>query len=115
MCCSTLRNVGDPKKNISMHKITFFGEECPIKKKKRKGWIISCWRGERCGSGEDVLFQNTGTTIRSCSNGDANSYCYFPLFIYINAGHILEFICTCQLFLSFLLVELVPMVRVCAL
>jgi len=32
-------NVADPKKNISMHKIPFFGEECPIKKKRRKRWI----------------------------------------------------------------------------
>ena len=31
-------NVADPKKNISMHKILFFGEE-PIKKKRRKRWI----------------------------------------------------------------------------
>ena len=30
--------VADPKKNISMHKILFFGEE-PIKKKRRKRWI----------------------------------------------------------------------------
>ena len=32
-------NVADPKKNISMNKIPFFGEECPIKKKRRKRWI----------------------------------------------------------------------------
>ena len=32
-------NVGDPKKGISMHKFPFFGEECPIKKKRRKQWI----------------------------------------------------------------------------
>ena len=31
-------NVADPKNNISMHKILFFGEE-PIKKKRRKRWI----------------------------------------------------------------------------
>ena len=42
---------------------------------------------------------------------EANCYCYFPLFTYINAGHILE---VHMLFLSFLLVELVPRVRVCA-
>ena len=28
--------VRDMKKNISMHKIPFFGKECPIKKKRRK-------------------------------------------------------------------------------
>ena len=39
MCCSTLQTVADPKKNISMHKIPFFGEECKIKKKSRR--IIS--------------------------------------------------------------------------
>ena len=64
------------------------------------------------GTGEDVLFQNTGTKIYGCLSLDANCYCYFPLFIY-----------KCRLyfgiyrhmpFLSFLLVELVRMVRVCA-
>ena len=39
-----------------------------------------------------VLFQNTGTTTLRCLSLDANYY--FPLFIQINAGHILEFICT---------------------
>ena len=29
-------NVADPTKNILMHKIPFFGKECPIKKKRRK-------------------------------------------------------------------------------
>ena len=32
-------NVADPKKHISMHKIPFFGENCPIKQKRRKRWI----------------------------------------------------------------------------
>ena len=32
-------NVADPKKHISMHKIPFFGEKCPIKQKRRKRWI----------------------------------------------------------------------------
>ena len=27
-------NVADPKNNISMHKIQFFGEQCPITKKE---------------------------------------------------------------------------------
>ena len=34
MCYSKLQKVADPKKNISIHKILFVGEECPIKKKK---------------------------------------------------------------------------------
>ena len=32
-------NVADPEKHISMHKIPFFGEKCPIKQKRRKRWI----------------------------------------------------------------------------
>ena len=32
-------NVADPEKRISMHKIPFFGEKCPIKQKRRKRWI----------------------------------------------------------------------------
>ena len=36
MCRSMLQKVADPKKNISMHKIPFFGKERPIKKKRRK-------------------------------------------------------------------------------
>ena len=39
MCCSTLQKVADPKKNISMQKIPFSGEECRITKKRRKTWI----------------------------------------------------------------------------
>ena len=39
MCRSTLQKVADPKKNISMHKIPFFGKERPIKKKRRKRWF----------------------------------------------------------------------------
>ena len=31
--------VADPKKNISMNKIPFFGKERPIKKKRRKRWF----------------------------------------------------------------------------
>ena len=34
------------------------------------------------GTGEDVLFQNTGTKIYTCLILDANCCCYFPLFIY---------------------------------
>ena len=67
-------------------------------------------------SEEDVLFKKKRNVqqYRSCLNLDANFYCDFPLFIYINAGHILKFICTCMLSLSFLLVESVRMVIVCA-
>ena len=43
-------NVGDPKKGISMHKIPFFGEECPIKRKRRKQWSDQL----RVGGEEDV-------------------------------------------------------------
>ena len=32
-------NVKDPDRNISMHKIPFFGDVCPIKKKRRKKWV----------------------------------------------------------------------------
>ncbi|CAH3115589.1 unnamed protein product, partial [Porites lobata] len=32
-------NVKDPARNISMHKIPFFGDVCPIKKKRRKKWV----------------------------------------------------------------------------
>ena len=32
-------NVKDPDRNMSMHRIPFFGDECPIKKKKRKRWV----------------------------------------------------------------------------
>ena len=95
----------------------FFCEECPIKKKRKKE--VDQFRvGEvkDVVSEEDVLFKKKRKVqqYRSCLNLDANFYCDFPLFIYINAGHILEFICTCMLSLSFLLVESVRMVIVCA-
>ena len=34
--CSNVKNA---EKGISMHKIPFYGEECPIKQKRRKKWI----------------------------------------------------------------------------
>ena len=34
------------------------------------------------GTGEDVSFQNTGTTIYTCIILDANCSFYFPLFTY---------------------------------
>ena len=58
--------------------------------------------------GKTLYFKIQVQQYRSCLNLEANSYCYFPLFTYINAGHILE---VHMLFLSFLLVELVPRVR----
>ena len=66
------------------------------------------------GTGEVVLFQNicTGTKIYTCLILDANCYCYFPLFIY--KGRPYFGIYLHMPFLSFLLVELVRMVRVCA-
>ena len=96
----------------------FFCEECPIKKKRKKE--VDQFRvGEvkDVVSEEDVLFKKKKRKVqqyRSCLNLYANFYCDFPLFIYINAGHILKFICTCMLSLSFLLVESVRMVIVCA-
>ena len=94
MCRSTLQKVADPKKNISMHKIPFFGKERPLKKKRRKRWFNICVGEEKdMGTGEKVLFQNTGPKIHTCLILDANCYCYF-LSSYINAGHILEFIFT---------------------
>ena len=77
-----LQKVADPKKNISMHKIPFFGKELLIKKKRRKRWFNFAVGEEKdVGTGEDVLFQNTGTKIYTCLILDANCFCYFPLFI----------------------------------
>ena len=95
----------------------FFCEECSIKKKRKKE--VDQFRvGEvkDVVSEEDVLFKKKRKVqqYRSCLNLDANFYCGFPLFIYINAGHILEVICTCMLSLFFPLVESVRMVIVCA-
>ena len=82
----------------------FFCEECPIKKKRKKE--VDQFRvGEvkDVVSEEDVLFKKKRKVqqYRSCLNLDANFYCDFPHFIYINAGHILEVICTCMLSLFF--------------
>ena len=112
MSCNTLQKVADPKKNISMHKIPFFGEECRVKKKEESQGSISCWRGQRCRRSGRRLFQNTGTTIQMFEFGcellllisSLRIYkCrpYFGIYLHI-------------LFLSFLLVELVRMVRVSA-
>ena len=64
------------------------------------------------GTGEDALFQNTGTKIYTCLILDANCYCYFPLFIYKCRPYFGIYVH--MPFLSFLLVELVRMVRICA-
>ena len=81
--------------------------------KKKEVDQLSLGEEKDAGAGEDIVFQIQVQQYR-CSNLDANCCCYFPLFIYIKmqAIIILEFIGTCQLFLSFLLVGLVWMVRV---
>ena len=110
-----LQKVADPKKNISMH-VLLWGMPDKEEEKKRGGSVL-CWRGKRCGFRGRRFIKKKKRKVqqyRSCLNLDANFYCDFPLFIYINAGHILEFICTCMLSLSFLLVESVRMVIVCA-
>ena len=39
-----------------MHKIPFFGDVCPIKKKRRKKWVDFCvGEEEDVGAGEDLL------------------------------------------------------------
>ena len=49
-------NVKDPARSTSMHKIPFFGDVCPIKKKRRKKWVDFCvGEEEDVGAGEDVL------------------------------------------------------------
>ena len=45
------------------------------------------------GPGKTFYFKIRVQQYRSCLNLDPNNYFYFPLFIYINGGHILEFIC----------------------
>ena len=51
-CCS---NVKDPDRNISMHRIPFFGDECPIKKKRRKKCRLRVREEEDVGAREDLL------------------------------------------------------------
>ena len=51
--------------------------------------------------GKTFYFKIQVQKYRSCLNLDANCCCYFPLFTYVNAGHILE---VHMLFLSFLLI-----------
>ena len=88
MCCSTLQKIADPKKNISMYKIPFVGEEWPIKKKRRKRWInFVLERRKMWMPGKKFYFKIHVPQYR-CLNLDANCYCYFLLFIDINAGHI---------------------------
>ena len=67
--CSSVKNA---EKGISMHKIPFYGEDCPIKQKRRRKWIdfvlakrknwarggggylTDAWVG-RCGPGVQIL------------------------------------------------------------
>ena len=55
---STLQNVADSKKNISMYKIPFFGGECLIKEESLKKDMDQFRVGEEkdVGAGEDVFF-----------------------------------------------------------
>ena len=54
MCYSKLQMVADPKKNISIHKILFVGEECPIDKEEKKKEVDQFRVGEEkdVGAGE---------------------------------------------------------------
>ena len=79
-----------------IYQIPLSGEECPITRKRRKRSINFVL--EECNTwvpGKTFYFKIPKQQYKSCLNLDANFYCYFPLFIYTNAGHILEFICTC--------------------
>ena len=68
----------------------------PDKEEKQKDMDQFCVGEEKdvVNAGQDVLFQNTGTTIQMFKFG-----CKFLLlissFIYLNVGRILEFISTC--------------------
>ena len=82
--------------------------------KKKEVDQFSVGEEKDVGAGEDVLFQNTGTTRQMFKFG-CELLLLFSSLHDINAGQIfLDFIYTCQHFLSFLLVELVWMIRVCA-
>ena len=75
MCCSTLQKVAEPKKNISMDKIPFFGDECRIKKKKRKTRInFVLERRKMWVQGKTFYFKIQEQQYR-CLNLDANFYC----------------------------------------
>lgn len=81
--------------------------------KKKEVDQFSVGEEKDVGAGEDVLFQNTGTTIQMFKFG-CELLLLFSSLRDINAGQILDFIYTCQPFLSSLLVKLVRMIRVCA-
>ena len=84
MCYSALQKVADPKENISIYKIPFVAEECPIKKTRRKRWIsFSLERRKMWVPGNKFYFRIQVQQYR-CLNLDVNCYCYFPLFTYIN-------------------------------
>jgi len=78
----------------------FFGEECPIKKKRRKRWINFVLKRRKMWVPGKTFYFKIQVQQYRCLNLDADFYCYFPLFIYTTAGHISEFIGTCFLSLS---------------
>ena len=71
MCCSTLQKVADPKKNISIHKIPFFGEECRIKKKRRKAWINVVLERRKMWVPGKTFYFKIPVQQRRCLNLDA--------------------------------------------
>ena len=80
MCCSMLQKVADPKKNISMH-VLWWG--MPDKEEKKKEVDQFRVKEEKdVGAGEDVLFQNTGTTIQMFKSGCEFSLLFSSLHIY---------------------------------
>ena len=84
MCYSTLQKVADPKKNISIHKIPFVGEECPIKKKRRKRWINFVLERRKMWVPGNKFYFGIQVQQYRCLNLDVNCYYYFPLLTYIN-------------------------------
>ena len=84
MCYSKLQKVADPKKNISIHKILFVGEECPIKKKRKKRWINFVLERRKMWVPGNKFCLRIQVQQYRCLNLDVNCYNYFPLFTYIN-------------------------------
>ena len=85
----------------------------PDKEEKKKGMDQFCVGEEKdVGAGEEVLFQNTGTTRQMFKFGCEFSLLISPLHIHKCRPYFGIYLP--MLFLSFLLVELVRMVKVCA-
>ena len=85
----------------------------PDKEEKKKGMDQFCVGEEKdVVAGEDVLFQNTRTTIQMFKFGCEFSLLISPLHIYKRRPYFGIYLP--MLFLPFLLVELVRMVKVCA-